>query len=198
MVHDQGPRQTNKTYIREDACFNPSARTTWKETTDLKLAGQLPDMAARAIGYRQTLQYLEREDPKDGDQDAFQEYLNQFSTATRQYSKKQMQWFRKDQSFVFVPVAMEDSKAARVEQAAKAIEGMVRLSRDDYDQQCFAQDSVSTKTRKENEAQGKGMKFYQMKRYKLLPGTPELESALQEADRCTNQLQAKKQKADAS
>ena len=55
-------------------------------------------------------------------------------------------------------------------------------------------DSISQKTRAENEAQGKGMKFYQMKRYRLKEGTKELQQAMEQADLCTNQLQAKKKK----
>ena len=108
-----------------------------------------------------------------------------------------MQWFRKDKTFVFVPVSIEEPKAKRVEDAANAIEEMIQLSREDYRERCFAEDSIHAKTIQENEKQGKGMKFYQMKRYILKPGTKELETSLQEADRCTQQLQAKKKKKNA-
>ena len=180
------------TELVDERCEVMLTRGLLNETTSLRLAGQLPEMAARAIGYRQTLDYLEREGAKDGDDDALNEYLNQFTTATRRYSKKQMQWFRKDDTFVFVPVSISEEKDKRVDDAAKVIGDLIKLPREEYDRQCFADDSVSSKTMKENEAQGKGMKFYQFKRFLLKPGTPELEKTLAEADRCTNQLQAKK------
>ncbi|CAB9524235.1 tRNA dimethylallyltransferase [Seminavis robusta] len=180
------------TTLVDERCEAMITRGLLRETTNLQLAGQLPDMAARAIGYRQTLEYLQREGAKDDDEDAFQEYLNQFTTATRRYSKKQMQWFRKDDKFVFVPIVMEHEKATRVEAAAEAIQEMIRLPRSEYEQACFAEDSVSAKTMKDNEAQGKGMKFYQFKRYHLKPGTAELAKALEEADGCTQQIQAKR------
>ncbi|CAB9520852.1 tRNA dimethylallyltransferase [Seminavis robusta] len=180
------------TALVDERCEVMITKGLLRETTDLQLAGQLPDMAARAIGYRQTLEYLQREGAKDDDEDAFQEYLNQFTTATRRYSKKQMQWFRKDDKFVFVPIVMENEKATRVEAAAKAIQEMIRLPRNEYERVCFAEDSVSAKTMKDNEAQGKGMKFYQFKRYHLKPGTAELAKALEKADGCTQQIQAKR------
>jgi len=182
------------TELVDERCEIMLTRGLLDETASLYLAGELPEMAARAIGYRQTLDYLEREGAKDGDEDALNEYLNQFTTATRRYSKKQMQWFRKDDIFTFVPIKISDEKAKRVDDAARIIGDLIQLSRDEYDQQCFAEDSVSAKTMKENEAQGKGMKFYQFKRFILKPGTPELQQVLVEADRCSNQVQAKKQR----
>jgi tRNA dimethylallyltransferase len=180
------------TALVDERCEVMIKRGLLRETTDLQLAGQLPDMAARAIGYRQTLEYLLRQDVKDKDEDAFQEYVNLFTTATRRYSKKQMQWFRKDDKFVFVPVAIKDEKEKRVSEAAKAIQELVKLPREEFDRQCFSEDSVSAKTMKANETQAKGMKFYQFKRYLLKPGTSELANSLADADQCTNQLQAKK------
>jgi tRNA dimethylallyltransferase len=186
------------TELVDQRCEAMLTRGLLEETANLKLAGEMPSMAARAIGYKQTLDYLEREDAKDNDEDAFNEYLNQFSTATRRYSKKQMQWFRKDDQFVFVPVSVGDEKRKRVKDAAIALEHFINLPRDEFERECFSNDSVSAKTQKANEDQGKTMKFYQFQRYILKPGTSELERALQVADQCTNQLQAKKQKSESS
>jgi tRNA dimethylallyltransferase len=182
------------TELVDQRCEVMLTRGLLEETTSLKLAGQLPEMAARAIGYRQTLDYLEREGAKDNDEDAFQEYLNQFSTATRRYSKKQMQWFRKDKRFVFVPVAVSNDKSKRVKVAAQTLRHYINLSRDEFERECFSKDSASAKTQQANEEQGKKMKFYQFQRFILKPGSAELEKALNVADQCTNQLQAKKQK----
>ena len=184
------------TELVDERCEVMIQRGLIEETTRLELGKQLPAMAKRAIGYRQTLDYLLREAPKENDQDAFVEYLNQFTTATRRYSKKQMSWFRKDDSFVFVPVVISNTvdKATRVRDAANAIQECISLPREEFEAKCFSKDSVSAKTRHENEAQAKGMKFYHFQRYRLKPGTPAFQKALEEADQCTHQLQAKKQK----
>lgn len=82
------------------------------------------NMVAMAIGYRQTLNYLKsrcKSTPSPGKDDeggkkkavdkekeeeeaAFFQYVDEFAAATRQYSKRQMQWFRRDRQFVFVPM----------------------------------------------------------------------------------------------
>jgi len=180
------------TKVVDRRCEEMIRRGLLTETADLSLSGQLPDMAARAIGYRQTLDYLGRDSPKDNDADAFQEYLEDFTGATRRYAKKQMQWFRKDEEFVFVPVSSTLTKPERIQAATTEMARLINLPRDQYDKERASGESLSAKTRRDNEAQGKGMKFYQYKTQILLPDSRELRDVLREADACTQRFQAKK------
>lgn len=71
-------------------------------------------MIAKAIGYRQVLDYLTQDTTiynNKNVQQSFDEFLDKFTTATRQYAKKQMAWFRKDDSFVFIPVPLSLSSS---------------------------------------------------------------------------------------
>jgi tRNA dimethylallyltransferase len=180
------------TKVVDRRCEDMVRRGLLQETTDLVLSGSMPAMASKAIGYRQTLDYLGREGAKDQDEDSFQEYLDQFTTATRRYCKKQMQWFRKDEEFVFVPVALSKDKPERVQSTADEIERLIGLSRDDFDGERLLDTSRSALVRKANEAQGKKMKTYKFERHILKMGSKELEAALKDADECSNRLQAKK------
>ena len=105
------------TKLVDERCEVMIERGLLEETTQLQLAGQLPDMAARAIGYRQTLEYLQRENSQDHDETAFQEYLNQFTTVTRQYSKKQIA----DLVSKKLKVAMEKEQKAETNASNAAI-----------------------------------------------------------------------------
>jgi tRNA dimethylallyltransferase len=164
-----------------------------QETTDLSVSNNLPDMATKAIGYRQVLDYLQRPEAEPGDADAFDAFLNDFTTATRRYAKKQMQWFRKDDAFAFVPVSLEATKGERVEAAARMINDMCILSRRDYEEALLPVDTrgevpLSYQTRLTNEEQGKKMKFYQFQRYKLARGSHAFEFMLKQADECTARI----------
>ena len=153
-------------------------------------------MAERAIGYRQTLDYLNREENQDQEEEeavtttaaekgAFEFYLNEFTTATRRYAKKQMAWFRKDKDFMFIPVSLKLDKSNRVDAAADAINRLCQLSRADYESELFGGDDyTSGKTKRENEAQGKTMKFYKPQRHILKSGSKEYADVLAEAIEC--------------
>lgn len=169
-----------------------------KETATLYNNGGLPSdsQVTRAIGYRQALEYLLRKDAKMNDAESFLSFVDDFATATRQYAKKQMQWFRKDAEFVFIPVDMECTKEERVKQAANYIADMCKLSRDDFEAQlCCTNDedieqlSLSAHTKLVNEQQGKGMKFFISRREKLVTDSVELADAIEDADKCTKLLQ---------
>lgn len=164
------------------------------ETTDLALSGSLPDMAAKAIGYRQALDYLERDNARDSDADAFQEFMDSFTTATRRYAKRQMQWFRRAEDFVFVPVDIARNKSDRIQDAFMEIQRMISLSREEFNVERSSPTSGSAGARRQNEAQGKQMKTYQFHRFVLTNGSPDLASALELADECTHRYQAKKPK----
>lgn len=176
-----------------------------RETTDLYLGGALPEdsQVTRAIGYRQALEYLLRKDANMNDHDAFLSFVDDFATATRQYAKKQMQWFRKDSEFAFIPVDMERDKAERVKEVANVIAGMCQLSRKDFDAQLIMgvnQENVdatssdknlpiSARTKLLNSQQGKGMKFFISKRVRLVMDSIEFRNALVDADECTRLIQ---------
>ena len=133
----------------------------------MTLSGRMPDMAARAIGYRQTLDYLTGGGNDNNDQrkessssttttttttttatteeeDRFNSYIDEFTTATRRYAKKQMSWFRKDKDFMFIPVSLKLDKVDRVKDAASMIQNYCQLSREEYEKELFATTTTTT------------------------------------------------------
>jgi len=176
------------TAVVDSRCEDMLVGGLLSETTDLRLGGNLPESGqpARAIGYRQTLAYLE-EDLGGGDEveemattagtvgddvlsspssslpqlpvndgKAFGVYLDEFTTATRRYAKKQMQWFRKDDEFVFVPVRVggvkdendDDSQSLplppvvdRVEEACRRIRDMCVMERGVFERELLMMDA---------------------------------------------------------
>ena len=146
---------------------------------------------ARAIGYRQTLEYLRRQDPNPLDDKSFSEFLDKFRTATRQYAKKQMQWFRRDGKFMFIPVDLTQSSNNRINVAASSIEKLCQLDRSSYEAELANPQSISATTIANNEGQAKKMKFYVGKRYKLIEGSDSYRKVIEEADSCTGKMQGK-------
>eukprot|EP01035_Chromulina_nebulosa_P017094 gene17094-22607_t len=61
-------------------------------------------MGAKAIGYRQTLEYLCRDNFKENDIKAFTKFLLGFAAATRNYAKRQMHWYRNDKDFLWLKI----------------------------------------------------------------------------------------------
>lgn len=184
----------------DQRCEEMLLRGLLRETAELYVNNSLPDesQVARAIGYRQSLAYLKRDDAKMDDHNTFADFVDDFATATRQYAKKQMQWFRKDGDFFFVPVNMEDDKATRVKDTASLITDMCKVPRNDFEAElyCIADKgrahgatlSLSAQTKLDNEKQGKGMKFFVSKRVKLVDGSSDLAKVLAEADECTRKV----------
>jgi tRNA dimethylallyltransferase len=182
------------TRIIEERCEQMIMRGLLKETAELTLSGCMPDMAARAIGYRQTLDYLNDDSSDRNEEEVFQTFLNDFSTATRRYSKKQMAWFRKEKDFMFVPVGLKMDKTERIETAAGAIQNYCQMSRDDYENALRDDDSPSAASKKKNEEQGKKMKTFQSKRHILKEGTKELEDAFSQAVEFRERMQSKRRR----
>ena len=180
------------TKVIDKRCEEMVIRGLVKETAELCLSRCIPEMATRAIGYRQTLDYLHREDTSQSEEEKFESYLDDFTTATRRYAKKQMSWFRKDKDFLFVPVSLALEKSVRLESAASAITEICHLSRKAYENLCNTETSVSAQYKKANEEQGKSMKFYQSERHILKAGTPELNRVRAEAIELTNSIRSKK------
>lgn len=182
--------------VIDERCEQMIQRGLLQETTDLAITGQLPDMATKAIGYRQALEYLESTDVKDRDQVAFMHFLEEFATATRRYSKRQMQWFRRDKDFVFVPVSFDVSKESRVDSAASSIGRLGTMSREEFEQERGKTSGINESTRHANEAQGKEMKTYQYARSIFTDGSSALKEILETVDECRHRFQSKRAKHD--
>ena len=82
-------------HIVDERCEQMLLRGLLRETANLYASGGLPDdsQVTRAIGYRQTLEYLKRKNASPNDHESFMLFIDNFATATRQYAKKQMQWY---------------------------------------------------------------------------------------------------------
>lgn len=86
------------------------------EVSSLIQAGHLTPhcTAAKAIGYRQTIEYLgqsmlQESDDSDVHLAMFRTYLADFATATRNYAKRQLQWYRKDKAFLWLKIDRPDA-----------------------------------------------------------------------------------------
>jgi hypothetical protein len=153
----------------------------------------MPDMAARAIGYRQTLDYLcDQSESTTNEQDGLNSYVSDFTGATRRYAKQQMSWFRRDKDFMFIPVSLSSEKSERVKEAAAMIQRYCHMSRTEYEKELYACDSISAISKKNNEEQGKKMKYYQFERHILKSGTEEYDQCLSEAVECRKRMQQNK------
>jgi len=88
----------------DSRCESMITAGLFEEVTDILLRGKLlPDsIASKAIGYRQTIDYLCREDNTPDDAASFQNFVNKFSSATRNYAKRQLLWYRKDSEFLWL------------------------------------------------------------------------------------------------
>lgn len=199
------------TAVVDSRCEEMILKGLMKETSDLSLSGQLPEegQQARAIGYRQTLEFLKRDNGSPDDK-AFGEYLDDFTTATRRYAKKQMQWFRKDDRFIFIPVPLSQPSSLRVDEVANTIKELCTIPREEFEKELAPapvdndkkkaktekltdEESMlplSARTKLTNERQGKNMKFYQNKRHTLVTGSEAYNTALKEATECAEQMLA--------
>ena len=183
------------TKIVDLRCEQMIVRGLLEETTNLKINNEMPDMVSRAIGYRQSIEYLERENPTGNDVDSFLDYVAKFAAATRQYSQQQMKWFRREKEFMFVPVPLnEDDPQRRIQLVADKLIKYINMSKEEYDAELQSPLSESQNVRNNNVAQAKGMKVYQLEKQILRNKSPELLDALSVADTCTRRFQAETQK----
>eukprot|EP00871_Galdieria_phlegrea_P003828 jgi/Galph1/4446/GphlegSOOS_G3055.1 len=76
-----------------------------KEVFSLLHSGALSrnSSAGRAIGYRQTIDYLLNEEKHQNSTDSFLNYVQEFQNASRQYARRQLQWFRGEELFHWLP-----------------------------------------------------------------------------------------------
>ena len=188
------------TAVVDSRCEDMLIAGLLKETTDLYTSGELPEdgQQGRAIGYRQTIEYLKRDkEPKNVEE--FEAYLNGFQAATRRYAKKQMQWFRREANFAFIPVQITETSSVRVDAVVNVIKDMCTKPREEFDMELRSSADIGTdnnggelplsaRTKAANEKQGKEMKFYQTKRHKLTSESKEYASAMEEVDECTSRM----------
>lgn len=133
--------------------------------------------AALAIGYRQVMDYLTRPDPREGDVEAFAEFIRGFGQATRSYSQKQMVWFRKDESFRWVP-----SNRASPQSVAAEIARLCQLPREVFLQEAAGEGALRRPA-------GQEAFRSRLNQVEQLLGE-EMQALLQVADACTRRVPA--------
>lgn len=99
------------------------------EVANLVATSKLPltSTAARAIGYRQSLEYFDRRLRGDSEHNQLNDFLDfcrDFATASRNYAADQIKWYRRDNNFAIVPANSG---------ALDAILAAFELPRPDYD-----------------------------------------------------------------
>lgn len=154
-----------------------------EETTSELLRGHLlpSSPAGRAIGYRQTLQYLTRRDWKKNDASSLREYITLFTGATRKYAREQTKWFRNEPSFQFVPANWASPQATEA-----AVLKHVQCDRREWE--AALADASQAELRALDPNADKVMKTY----VPTLPSLDEperLEGLLRRADECRLQLE---------
>ena len=99
-----GPRCTTLLMKGATPC---SCAASSRRTANLRAVGRLPSSstAARAIGYRQALDYLEARVGRSGRValDSHVYFCRQFRTASAELRREQLKWYRRDATFAIVP-----------------------------------------------------------------------------------------------
>jgi hypothetical protein len=75
---------------------------------------------------------------------------------------------------------------------AISIQAYCQMSREDFETELSSEDSNSALSKKENEGQGKGMKFYKFERHILKEGTKEFQNTFAQAVEFRKLLQGKR------
>jgi len=128
----------------------------FEEVTKLMLSDILTPytVASRAIGYRQALEYLTRENFSPGDLPAFMQFLEKFSAATRHLARKQFGYFRTDPSFLWLQRDKPISSPGHDESCSRMVEEILHWTEADrpaFQQLIDQQISTSSRVRKWSE-----------------------------------------------
>ena len=106
------------------------ARGLLEETANLRAAGRLPSSstAARAIGYRQALDYLEARasGAAAASLESYVDFCRQFRTASRNYAAEQLKWYRRDATFAIVPAGDDAALATLLDLDRGAYDAFLR------------------------------------------------------------------------
>ena len=106
-------------------------------------SSQSSPIASSSIGYRQSIDYLLREDFTRNDKAAMLEFLQRFFSATRNYAKRQLHWYRKDNDFLWIHALPGKEKKSILESLAREIHHWsFAVSRSHYENNLSAQVSV--------------------------------------------------------
>lgn len=129
-------RRTHASVV-DERCEQMIMRGLIQETADLRTTDRLPDkgVVAKAIGYRQTLDYLLRPDPRPRDANVLSLFVDRHMAATRRYSQQQLKWYRKDGGFLFVPVPVAAAVGGkeRIASVADMVQRWAEASREEYE-----------------------------------------------------------------
>lgn len=124
----------------DDRCQTMLHRGLLEEVTQLLLEDKLrPEYTvSRAIGYRQTIEYLLNPSIQDNDWKAFRDFVVEFATATRNYARKQHNWYRRDKEFLFLTMNRSAAVTATstldpYETVAQEIMHWIELPREEFD-----------------------------------------------------------------
>lgn len=133
----------------DDRCLAMLHGGLLEEVADLLAAGRLPVdfVGSKSIGYRQTIQYLVQ-DRAHGDTAAFTAFLAEFASRTRNYARKQLQWYRRDPAFLWVRVQRRGASSDPYAAIAEEIGHWIAQSREEFDAaiaQQMADKAVSSK-----------------------------------------------------
>lgn len=130
-----------------------------EEVTGLLLSGKLPadGVASKAIGYRQTVNYLCREDWKPEDHKSLLLFLRDLCTATRNYATRQLKWYRSDTQVLWMHSSTAraevcGSVAAGKEQAVRELLHWLNVPRNEFDKRLESQVTAATANRKIKES----------------------------------------------
>mmetsp|Transcript_1091 Transcript_1091/g.3391 ORF Transcript_1091/g.3391 Transcript_1091/m.3391 type:complete len:430 (+) Transcript_1091:59-1348(+) len=152
--------------------------------------------AGRAIGYRQTIEYLlsRARARTDGGTaagasavGAFRAYLDNFMSATRQYARRQLQWFRNEPNFVWISVNTGDDNAP--EACAREIMQLMELSREEHDALLASSDQSQVRQRCISE--GRHMKKFISSKHLILPDSDIERSLVRAAEEAADVLSAR-------
>jgi tRNA dimethylallyltransferase len=149
--------------------------------------------AARAIGYRQTIQYLlscarvvSVESSSDNSTvgesallTSFRAFMEDFLQATRGYAKQQLSWFRKEPGFIWIRAN---------ESAVETIEHLYSLNESDYAAVVAEMKEEQDAVRKSMVAQGKSMKTYTSTREVLREGSVAEAAAVSLVESCAREI----------
>jgi tRNA dimethylallyltransferase len=99
-----------------------------REVAELLLQNQLSPSytVSKAIGYRQTIQYLCSKDVGKNNLDLFQSYISEFATSTRNYARRQHNWYRKDNNFMFLKIRRDDMMSSNSNSKHNKVSGKKR------------------------------------------------------------------------
>jgi tRNA A37 N6-isopentenylltransferase MiaA len=164
-------------HLIDSRCEEMLANGLLEEVCDLIVQHNFTDTAAaKAIGYRQTIEYLLNDRVEYGSMHHLTEYIANFKAKTRQYAKQQQQWFRKEKSAMFVGVNVDGSN---FEDVVDTVTRLGQVSREEWERELV--EGHGTAIIQKNKSQGKGMRTFRSVKFE---SGARLDELLLRADEC--------------